>query len=78
MNEKVKKLAEKAGFVFWDDEDYNPGEFIDWASNYDREFIDYTDILVKDVFEQIKALSEQQAVITHEELKQQILELYKD
>lgn len=37
MNTLVKKLAEEAGFVLWGDEDYNPGDVIDWSSRYDAE-----------------------------------------
>ena len=37
MNAKLKKLAEDAGFCLWDDEDYNPGDVIDWSCRYDEE-----------------------------------------
>lgn len=37
MNTLVKRLAEEAGFVLWGDEDYNPGDVIDWSSRYDAE-----------------------------------------
>jgi hypothetical protein len=38
MNKDIKKLARKAGFVFWDDCEWKPdGAIIDWSSDYDKE-----------------------------------------
>ena len=38
MKKIVKELAEKAGFVFWTDEDWKPkGATVDWACDYDKE-----------------------------------------
>jgi len=48
MNDKIKRLAEAAGFVLWSDEDWNPGDVIDWASNYDAEIVKYTELVVRD------------------------------
>jgi hypothetical protein len=48
MNDKIKQLAEQAGFVLWADEAWNPGETIDWASNYDEEIVKYTELVVQD------------------------------
>ena len=48
MNEQIKQLAEQAGFVLWTDEAWNPGETIDWASNYDAEIVKYTELVVRD------------------------------
>jgi len=78
MNEHVKKLAEDAGFVLWKNEDWNPGDVIDWASRYDNEFVDYTHALVEDVFLKIRDISTQNSAVTHEELKNTVLEFYKD
>jgi hypothetical protein len=47
MNDKIKQLAEEAGFVLWADETWNPGETIDWASNYDEEIVKYTELVVR-------------------------------
>jgi len=49
MNENVKNLAKRAGFVLWGNEDWNPGDVIDWASRYDEQFIKYTQLLVHEV-----------------------------
>ena len=39
MNKKIKKLAEKAGFCFWEDEEWGPGpDNIDWGPDYKEEF----------------------------------------
>ena len=47
MNENIKRLAEDAGFVLWANEEWNPGETIDWASNYDAEIVKYTELVVR-------------------------------
>lgn len=49
MNENVKELAKRAGFVLWGNESWNPGDVIDWASRYDKEFVKYTQLLVNEV-----------------------------
>ena len=47
-NKKIKKLAEKAGFIYWQDETWGPGpDFIDWSSNYDNELAKYTELVVR-------------------------------
>ena len=51
MNENVKTLAQRAGFALWTDEEWNPGDVIDWTSRYDREFVKYTQLLVQEVLE---------------------------
>lgn len=48
MNEQIKKLVEQAGFVLWGDEEWNPGDTIDWASNYDAEIVKYTELVVRE------------------------------
>ena len=78
MNERIKELAEQAGFVLWADEEWNPGETIDWASNYDAEIVKYTELVVNSVFDSIREISKTEAVITHENLKQRVFELYGD
>lgn len=46
MNNKIKELAEKAGFCLWDDEPWKPeGAVIDWASNYDEAFERFVELL---------------------------------
>ena len=49
MNENVKNLVKRAGFVLWDNESHNPGDVVDWASRYDNELIEYTRLLVNEV-----------------------------
>jgi len=78
MNDNIKRLAEQAEFVLWADEDWNPGDVIDWASQYDDEFVRYTHLLIEDVFLKIRDISTQNGVVTHEELKNTVLEFYKD
>jgi hypothetical protein len=48
MNENIKRLAEEAGFVLWADEAWNPGDVIDWASNYDQEIVKYTELIMRE------------------------------
>ena len=51
MNDNVKNLAKRAGFVLWGNEEWNPGDVIDWASRYDKQFVKYTQLLVQEVLE---------------------------
>ena len=47
MNERFKNLAERADFIFWGNEEWKPkGAVIDWAANYDKEFEEYSKLLV--------------------------------
>lgn len=48
MNKLIKRLAEEAGFVLWSDEDWNPGDVIDWSSNYDNEIVKYTELVLRE------------------------------
>ena len=46
MNERIKELAEKAGFVLWGDEMWGPGKgHVDWSSNYDKELEKFAELL---------------------------------
>jgi hypothetical protein len=49
MNENVKDLVKRAGFVLWGNESWNPGDVVDWASRYDKELVEYTRLLVNEV-----------------------------
>lgn len=49
MNENVKNLVKRAGFVLWGNEAHNPGDVVDWASRYDKELVEYTKLLVNEV-----------------------------
>ena len=47
MNERIKKIAQEAGFIFWDDCSWKPkGAVIDWASDYDQEFAKFTELII--------------------------------
>ena len=47
MNERIKLLADEAGFVLWADESWNPGDVIDWSCRYDTEFKKFAVLIVK-------------------------------
>lgn len=49
MNENIKQLVKQAGFVLWADEQWNPGDVVDWSSRYDGELAEYTRLLVNEV-----------------------------
>jgi hypothetical protein len=51
MNKNVKNLVKRAGFALWGNEDWNPGDVVDWSSRYDNELVKYTYLLVKEVLE---------------------------
>ena len=44
MNERIRGFAEQAGFMLWQDEDWNPGDVIDWSARYDQELVNFYDI----------------------------------
>lgn len=44
MNDRIKELTKQAGFCFWEDEPWGPGEDqIDWGCDYTKEL----DTLIK-------------------------------
>ena len=48
MNERIKELAEKAGFILWGEEIWNPGDAIDWSSGYDAELTKFVELIVRE------------------------------
>lgn len=49
MKEKIKQIAEQAGFVFWQDEFWKPeDEVIDWSSSYDNELEKMVELVVRE------------------------------
>jgi hypothetical protein len=48
MKKPIQNLAEKSGFVLWQDEEWNDGTVVDWSSNYDVELEKLYDNLVKE------------------------------
>jgi hypothetical protein len=51
MNENIKNLAEQAGFALKGNEEWNPGDVVDWSSRYNKELVKYTHLLVQEVLE---------------------------
>ena len=42
FTKEIKKIAEEAGFVLWDDEHWKPkGAVVDWAILYDKELVKF-------------------------------------
>ena len=48
MNERIKQLAENAGFILWGKESWNPGDVVDWSSRYDDELQKFAELIVKE------------------------------
>lgn len=48
MHENIKRMAQEAGFILWEDEEHNPGEVVDWACNYDKELATLVENVVKE------------------------------
>jgi hypothetical protein len=49
MNEKIKELAEKAGFLLWEDEPWKPeGAIVDWGSQYDGELERFAELIINE------------------------------
>jgi hypothetical protein len=51
MNEKIKLLADQAGFVLWKNEFWNPGDTVDWSCRYDDELEKFAQLIVKECSE---------------------------
>lgn len=61
MKDKVKQLAEQAGFVLWSDEDWKPeGQVIDWSSVYDKELEKFAKLLIKECAQICQTVSAEQ------------------
>lgn len=54
MNERYKKIAEQAGFMLWGDEDWNPGDVVDWSARYDQELEEFANLLIEEVIQELK------------------------
>lgn len=54
--DRVMKLAEKAGFVIWDDCDWAGDRVgkVDWACEYNEELVKFYDLVVKETLEKVK------------------------
>lgn len=49
MNTQIKKLATKAGFIFWGNENWGPGPgSIVWSTNYDKEMEKFLKLVAKE------------------------------
>jgi len=50
MNKITRKLARKAGFVFWAESCpwAPPDQIVDWGSNYDAELQKHTELVVRE------------------------------
>jgi hypothetical protein len=47
MNEKIKQMAEKAGFHLWEDEPWKPeGAVVDWSCDYDSELEKFAELII--------------------------------
>ena len=52
MNERIKQLAEQAGFILWADEKWKPeDETIDWSTSYDKELEKLIELVVRECAE---------------------------
>lgn len=54
MNKTIQELAEAAGFVMWDDEEWGPGPgHVDWNSDYTEEFAQFLKLLSDCIYEAV-------------------------
>ena len=54
MNERIKELAEQAGFMLWGNESWNPGDVVDWSARYDDELEKFAELIVRECIEVCK------------------------
>ena len=67
MNKRIREIAEKAGFVFWENEEWGPGpDKIDWSADYEREFELFVELLVDEIID----------VTTNQKLKQYYMKMF--
>ena len=63
MNERMKELLHQAGFILWQDEDWNPGDMVDWSARYDDELHTLIQLIVHEsadwIHEHVGAISEE-------------------
>ena len=48
MNERIKELAEQAGFVLWKNESWNSGDVVDWSVSYDDELEKFVELIIRE------------------------------
>ena len=49
MNEKFKLLADKSGFLLWENEPWKPeGAIVDWGSQYDVELEKFAELIINE------------------------------
>jgi hypothetical protein len=49
MKSKTRELAERAGFMLWEDEPWRPlGAEVDWSANYDVELQRLVELIVEE------------------------------
>lgn len=46
MKKQIKILLIRAGFNLWQDEEWNPGDVVDWSSRYDDELEKFAELLI--------------------------------
>jgi len=61
MNERIRLLAEQAGFVLWQDESWNPGDVIDWSCRYDDEFKKFAELIVRETLNEMGKFGDDQS-----------------
>jgi hypothetical protein len=63
MNNTIKKLTEKAGFCFWEDEPWGSGPgHIDWGPEYSREFVRFITLLAEHIERECAQLQAQNGI----------------
>jgi hypothetical protein len=64
MNNKLKLLAEQAGFCLWGDEPYNPGDVIDWSARYDAELLKFYRLMIAEFYSVIDETVKDRSITT--------------
>lgn len=72
MNERIKQLAEQAGFILWGEEDYNPGDVVDWSTRYDDELVKFTQLVAEQCVKILETRSDHAVIVNSvKEIKEQ-------
>ena len=52
FSDKLRHIAEEAGFILWAEEDWKPeGAVVDWACEYDDELVKFAQLIVRECVE---------------------------
>lgn len=70
--DKLRHIAEQAGFLLWDNEEWKPeGVIVDWAYEYnDDALVKFAELIVRECISRCDDLNSQQYIMQHFGMKE--------